>query len=274
MNLETHTPPEPIAPLIEGIIHFDGLVPDHSIERVVPTGHLFILFELDDIPRHTYEPDSLQPKATYSGVWVSGMHRNHISISTPQNSSMLVVQFKPFGAHPFLHEPVSLLNELIVPAREVVGDELDLLRDRILGTSEVNERFALINQWLLSRFRPQLNPPPDLLEFIALLQQSPATGLKQLITDYPASQKTLIEQFKQYVGLTPKYYQRIIRFNELLQRIRHQKTLSWSDIAHECGFTDQPHFIREFRHFSGFNPSEFISRAFNHDEPNFFALDR
>lgn len=46
MIFEAHTPAPLIAPFIESVFHFKDLVPDHSIERVVPTGHLFILFEL------------------------------------------------------------------------------------------------------------------------------------------------------------------------------------------------------------------------------------
>ena len=46
MIFETHTLKAPLNKYIESIFHFKGFMPDHSIERVVPTGHLFILFEL------------------------------------------------------------------------------------------------------------------------------------------------------------------------------------------------------------------------------------
>lgn len=275
MIFTPHQPPESLAPYIGDVFHYEQFVPDHSIERVVSTGNIYLLFELDDQPRHTYDADTLTPNGTYTGVWIYGMHRNHISISAANNSSMLAIQFKPGGSHPFLHVDVSRLNELIVPVQDLIGEELLELRKEMMATGSAAHCFELIDQWLLQRFDSSRCPPAQLLSFIDSLQQAPATALKQLIEDYPASQKTLIDQFKQYVGLTPKYFQRILRFNDLLQRIRDKQTLSWTDIAHDCGFTDQSHFIREFRHFSGFNPSEYLDRAFDqNDDPNFFPLDR
>ncbi len=91
---------------------------------------------------------------------------------------------------------------------------------------------------------------------------------------YPGSQKKLIDEFKKFVGLTPKYYQRILRFNDLLQKIQHKDSVTWRDIAQDCGFFDQSHFIKEFRHFSGMNPEQFIGNEFHKTEPNFFPLDK
>ena len=59
---------------IESILYFKGLVPDHSIERIVPTGHVFVIFQLDNILRNTFDNETLKPLKTFSKVWVSGTH--------------------------------------------------------------------------------------------------------------------------------------------------------------------------------------------------------
>ena len=274
MNFTPYQPSPEIAPYIESIFHYSGLMPDHSIERVVPTGHLFILFELDDHIRHTYDNDSLEPNADFSKAWISGMHRNYISISAHENSEMLVIQFKAFGSYPFLHEATDMFNELVIPAHEVVGDSLYALRDAMKTANGVDAKFSLAENWLLDRLDIARAPPRPLLEFITQLQAEPAAGLNALIDAYPGSQKKLIDEFKKYVGLTPKYYQRILRFNDLLQKIRDKDVVTWTEVAQDCGFFDQSHFIKEFRHFSGMNPEEFIRNDLNQDEPNFFPLDR
>ena len=68
-------------------------MPDHSIERVVPDGHIYLIFELDGLTRHTYHNDDLSPKAEFSKAWLSGMHKHYISISAHQDSEMFVIQF-------------------------------------------------------------------------------------------------------------------------------------------------------------------------------------
>ena len=113
-----------------------------------------------------------------------------------------------------------------------------------------------------------------MLSIIKELQNHPASKYNEIIDNYPNTQKHLIDQFKKYIGLTPKYYQRILRFNEILQQIQKKENITWTQIAYQCGYSDQSHFIKEFKHFSGFNPKEFIQEGFNHDETNFFPLDR
>ena len=274
MIFETHNPDPRIAPYIEAIFHYKNFVPDHSVERVVPTGHMFILFELDGFVRNTFDNVTLEPNAEYSRVWVSGMHRGQLSISAHENSEMFVIQFKPYGSHPFTHLPTDSLNERVVAIEEVLGDSLLHLREAMMQTTTSQEKFELAEQWLLNRYDQERQPPAELVEFVSQLQSQPVAKLNGLIERYPTSQKNLIDQFKKYVGLTPKSYQRITRFNELLARIQNQENVSWAEVAYDCGYSDQPHFIREFQHFCGMNPAEFIRQDFNKQEPNFFPLDR
>ena len=102
MIFETHELKGTIRTYIESIFHFKDFIPDHSIERVVPTGHIFIIFELDGFTRNTFDNSTLKPNNTFTKVWVSGMHKNHISISAHKKSEMFVIQFRPFGGYPFL----------------------------------------------------------------------------------------------------------------------------------------------------------------------------
>lgn len=274
MNFTPYLPGPTIAPYIESIFHFKDFMPDHSMERVVPTGHVFIIFELDGYVRHTFDNDSLQPSASYSKVWVSGMHRNHISISAHQNSEMFVIQFKPFGGHAFFPETMETYAEQVLSANDIFGTRILTLQDDLVNTTTHTEKFALAEAWLMNQFKPERTPSPALLHFVQDLQKEPVAHLNDLMEHYRKSQKHLIDQFKKHLGLTPKYYQRILRFNEILLRIKEEQKISWAEIAYSCGYSDQSHFIKEFRHFSGFNPSEFIKQEFDKEAPNFFPLDR
>ena len=274
MHFQPHQVPAPFNRYIESIFHFKGFTPDHSIERVVPTGHIFIIFELDGYPRNTFDNDTLKPNATFTKVWVSGMHRNYISISAHSDSEMFVIQFKAQGAYPFLHFPVEELNEKIVQGETLLNGELVELREKLLVPDTSEGKFAVAEEWLNSRYDETKLPSNDFLTALEQLQAQAAANYDEIVENYPNTQKHLISQFKKYVGLTPKYYQRVLRFNDILQKIHQQEKIAWADIAYQCGYSDQSHFIKEFKHFSGFNPQEFIKQAFNKDEPNFFPLDR
>ncbi len=272
---EAHILKKPIANFIESIFYFKDFKPDHSIERVVPTGHVFILFELDDIERHTYNKDTLKPNGTYKNAWVSGMHKDYLSISAPQDSEMLVIQFKTIGAYPYIHQPIHQLNNKVVEAEAIFGKVILDLRTQIIKAKDVTQKFTAVENWLTERIAETKAPSASLIDMLSLFQSQPITEHKTIVASYSNTQKHLISQFKTYFGLTPKVLHRIFRFNEILKQIQNKQNLNWSQITYEFGYSDQSHFIKEFKEFSGFNPQEFIKLDFHKDnETNFFPLDR
>lgn len=274
MNLKTHTVGSEPGKYIETLIYYSDFMPDHSIERVVPTGHSYLIFELDGYERNTFDNDTLRPNATFGKVWYSGMHKNYISISAHQNSEMFVVQFKPYGAHPFIHRPVYELNDRVVAGEEVFDETIFQLREHLLKAGNAGEKFQIAENWLNERYDERRVPPEELLEVVIRLQRESVSNYGSVVEEYPKTHKHLIDQFKKYIGLTPKYYQRVLRFNEILQLINQSKKIEWSQVAYHCEYSDQSHFIKEFKHFSGLNPQKFISNDFHRDGDNFFPLDR
>lgn len=272
---ETHILGKSLDNYIESIFYYKGFKPDHSIERVVPTGHVFIIFELDGFEYHTYDKKTLKPNGTYKKVWISGMHKDYLSISAHQDSEMLVIQFKTNGSYPFLKTPIYQLNDKVVDAQEIFGDEIIELREQILKNKNATAKFESVENWLLNKFDVNKIPNIEVLDILLKLKAKPITESSKIIASYPNSQKHLISQFKNYFGLTPKVFHRIFRFNEILKKIQNKEQLVWSQIAYEFGYSDQSHFIKEFKEFSGFNPQEFIRSDYHkEDETNFFPLDR
>lgn len=274
MLFETHQLKGPLSTYIESIFHFKDFIPDHSIERVVPTGHLFLIFELDDFERCTFDNETLEVNSTFTKVWISGMHKHHLSISAHANSEMFVIQFKPFGAYPFFHFPIHKLNDQVVPAEQILDEEILDLRQELLKAVGPIEKFKQAESWLLSRFEKDKTPPQELLDVLEKLSVESVSHFPRIVMEYGKTQKHLIEQFKKYVGLTPKYFQRVLRFNEILQNIHKNEAIEWPQVAYQCEYSDQSHFIKEFKHFSGFNPQKFIKHDFHQEPPNFFPLDR
>ena len=274
MIFETHSFKNPLIDFIEAVFYFKAFKPDHSIERVVPTGHLFIIFELDGFERNTFDNESLVPNGIYKNVWISGMHKNYLSISAHQDSEMLVIQCKAHGAYPFIKKPIDSLNNKVIAAQEVFGAAILELRNQILNTTTSSEKFKLVEKWLLKQVDQTKSAPKEIVSILEEIKSKPISENKEIIACYPNSQKHLINQFKKYLGLTPKVFHRIYRFNEILKQLQNKQQIVWTHIAYEFGYSDQSHFIKEFKEFSGFNPQEFINFDFHKEEPNFFPLDR
>jgi AraC-like DNA-binding protein len=81
-------------------------------------------------------------------------------------------------------------------------------------------------------------------------------SVSDLANELKISERQLERIFKQYVGLSPKFYSRIIRFSTIFQ-LKEQGDPNWIDLTYESGFADQSHFIRNFKAFTGEDPSSY-----------------
>ncbi len=75
------------------------------------------------------------------------------------------------------------------------------------------------------------------------------------------SHRRFIELFRRAIGLSPKLYCRVLRFQSALERLAGRATHSLADLALAAGYSDQAHFNREFREFTGMPPSEYREAA-------------
>ena len=81
--------------------------------------------------------------------------------------------------------------------------------------------------------------------------------------------RRFIELFRESVGLSPKVYCRIVRLQSVIDRIASNAEVSWADVAASSGYSDQPHFARDFRAFTGLTPGVYrrIKPAATHHVP-------
>ena len=73
------------------------------------------------------------------------------------------------------------------------------------------------------------------------------------------SQRWFTERFRAEVGMTPKLFARVQRFQRVVQTIHPLAQVDWADVASACGYFDQAHFIHDFRAFSGFTPAAYLA---------------
>lgn len=270
MQFARHQPSGSLAGYIECLVHFAGFQPDHRVERVVPTGHSFLIFELDGMVRNTFDPVTLEPSGTFSQAWFSGPRCEHLAISAHPGSEMFVVQFAVTGALPFVHRPIDEYAGRVIPAATVFGESVLRLRDALKSAASPENRFGRAEEWLNRMMKAEFGPPEELVRVVELMERQPFNGPAE---GYPHSQKHLITLCRKFTGLRPKELQRVFRFNALINRIAADEAVSWAALAHDFGFTDQSHLIREFIRFTGFTPRRFMNRELTAEEMRFIPLD-
>jgi methylphosphotriester-DNA--protein-cysteine methyltransferase len=78
------------------------------------------------------------------------------------------------------------------------------------------------------------------------------------------SKRRFIQVFNERVGLTPKLFCRVRRFQSVLGLIANGERIEWADLAVDCGYFDQAHFIHDFASFAGLNPSAYLNSRTEH----------
>jgi AraC-like DNA-binding protein len=95
-----------------------------------------------------------------------------------------------------------------------------------------------------------------------LLDSGGAIPIGRLAAEVGWSHKHLITQFRQQVGLRPKTAARLVRFDRVWRRLDQSGGRpEWADLAHDAGYADQAHLIREFRRFTGMTPTQFQAQT-------------
>jgi methylphosphotriester-DNA--protein-cysteine methyltransferase len=132
------------------------------------------------------------------------------------------------------------------------------LRVRVLEAPTPAQKLRAVELVLLERAAGMLEEQP-VVEYAAgnLLCTPQTARIADLATKTGFSSRRFIELFKLHVGMTPKLFCRVRRFQSVLRRITSGRSVSWTGVALDCGYFDQSHFIRDFQAFAGVNPTKY-----------------
>jgi AraC-like DNA-binding protein len=144
------------------------------------------------------------------------------------------------------------------------------LPELLSNATTIDEQIRILSFYLFDQQQSHSRHPDDLTKFaISQLTQSKGNiSLKELQQKTQLSERSLERKFKDSVGISPKLFSRIIRFQETLNQMRNNRYDNLSDIAYENDYADQAHFIRVFKEFTGFSPLEFKKQS-TEDVENF-----
>lgn len=119
---------------------------------------------------------------------------------------------------------------------------------------------ATLEAALLQRLERPRNPAVA----FAIRRFRRATSVAAVAQEIGLSQRTFINLFAREVGMTPKLYCRVRRFNRALRMVHRREDVDWAEVALACGYFDQPHMIRDFRAFADLTPSKYLELRTEH----------
>lgn len=264
MNFHHHVPCEPLRHFISLMWFGDDYVVPHSLERVLPTGEMSLIINLWENRTRVYDAADTRKFKTFDGCIVAGAYSAFTVIDTDEQRATAGVVFRPGGAFPFLGLPAGELQDSNASLAELWGRQAASdLREQLLAAQSPEAKLKILERTFLSRIDAPLEPTHPAVSFaVANFRNQPHRPVSSVTDQLGLSDRRFIQLFSQQVGLTPKLFCRVQRFQQVLRNITSlaaNSIIDWPQIALTCGYFDQAHFIHDFRAFSGINPTTYVA---------------
>lgn len=225
-------------------------------EAIMPDGCIELIFNLADPFKRYHEGSKIE---TQPATLLAGQMLRCAMIQPAGRVNLFGIRFHPGGAYPFLQLPLRELTDQIISFDNITGRLGRELAEKIQTAHSLRERLKAIETSFLTRLNPRYETARTVRHAVALIIQKdglmPIERLQQMAG---ISERQLERQFLTQVGLTPKFFSRLLRFQKVFKAVTQKRNLGWSFIAAECGYYDQAHFIHDFKIFSGQNPAAYF----------------
>jgi AraC-like DNA-binding protein len=193
-------------------------------------------------------------------AWIGGLSDTYTVVGFGATYGSIDLKLHPLGAYRLLGFPLRELTGRVVSLEDVFGSEGPLLAERLRGLGDWEDRFDVLEEFLLRR----LSVAPAIHPAVAwawgrLCDTAGSVRVGTLADELGCSRRYLRSCFQEQIGVTPKLAARLLRFEDVRRRIEIDPP-RWGEIAFDAGYADQSHLNREFRAFAGTTPTEFVAR--------------
>ncbi|QSQ16731.1 DUF6597 domain-containing transcriptional factor [Myxococcus landrumensis] len=251
-------PPPALRPYIHAFWVYEGYLPAHGSERVLPTGTVEWVMPLAGQRLEWRELDG--DAGHHSGAHVAGPRLTAYDVPTAQQAMLAGVHFRVGGAWPLLGIPQDALAERHVELSSLWGADVEVWMARLQEAKGDADRFALLGDLFLARLDEKRGSHPAVARALARLDASTVeVPVASLVAGSGLSHRRFIELFRREVGLTPRDFLRVRRFQRALEYTRKGAPLSITWVAHEAGYCDQSHWLLECRKLAGLAPGALAS---------------
>lgn len=259
-----------LRPYIRCYAYREIFITTGKLMRPVVAAHEFLItFNLTEIKYGFIRPDVSHNPAMEemmdSSILITGLGTQFAgSITTTGYSRLFSIYFTPTGFFHIFGIPAHYFTDILEEDAYACNKDMKFLRESLMESSSRFQMVQYCEAFLLkqlSKRKPAHHSGCMQALSLQLLNSNSDQPVKKIAYDANMSIKTLERRFIEQVGASPKTFSRVLRFNKAVasKMITPQKT--WTSIAHEYGYYDQMHFIRDFKKFSGTAPLDFFRNS-------------
>lgn len=268
MEYREYLPSATLAPFVKCFWSLESDDEAHQRERIFPDGSIELILHYRDFFQKYDEAGNtvVQPRSFFHGQL-----KRYFELQAMGKIGVFSARFHPAGLRPFVPFSIDEITDLTAPTAKAWSEKATQLEIDLLQAESTDQRIAVMETFLLGQLnREQVDPIVENCVG-SIIEQSGIISVDELTQQQAIGKRALERRFQQSVGLSPKLFTRIVRFNYALQLIEKRDFSNFTAVAYEGGFYDQAHFIKDFYDFTGLNPKQYFSK--NLEMVRFFNLD-
>ena len=233
-------------------------------EKIIPDGFPELIFHFKD----AYEININGRWELQTNALLAGQAKKYFFLKNTGKSAVFVIKLKPTALTHLFNVAMNVYSDKVVPLNEVNIQALKVLTKKIIVCNNHSDKIAVVEKELeplIGNLETDKTSIDKIVDFV--FRTNGSASLTEMQQKLFVTERQVQRMFQKYIGLSPKLYCRIIRFNYIFKLAKEEK-FSLTDLTHKAGYFDQSHFIRDFKNFTGEDPSKYCFSE--HNLANFF----
>lgn len=191
--------------------------------------------------------------------YVLGIMKKKFKRKLEGTGSVFGIKFHPGGFYPFLSKPLTALTNKQFSLHQFFGKAGKKFNQEIFSLQAPESKAIAAEKFLLSCL-PNKDETVVLIQKIAerIITDTSILKVEDVASAFSLSQRTLQRIFSTYVGISPKWMIKRYRLHEAIDVLEKTSTTNLAAIAHQLGYYDQAHFIKDFKSIIGVSPLKYI----------------
>lgn len=239
------------------IMESDGSIVVDTWEKCIPDGYIKLFLCGQNFPMYQNSEGKLID-------WKNGVGGHPTSptffIKLPRGKCLFVwISMKPYFFNWISKVPITELNNNITTLENFFSrEDLDQAYT-VFEQPNYEMMIQVLDDFLWKQYKNSSQVKDKSVQIHSLVYSNQGVvHFEQLVKAQNISMRTLQRNFHIEMGMSPKHFARIVRFNQVMKLFRERPEYSWLDISFLCGYHDQSHFIHDVRSITGLTPSQFF----------------
>ena len=255
MNIQQIQPPDCLREYVRYFwtLEYNNIGGETRSFRTIPDGCPGLIFEHSDKGTLFRQEKELPPIFLYGqSTGFSELHLNGAF-------STIGIFFYPHALKGVFGLDAGELTDSCLDLNDLALQRGFPLTEQLLNAISIQEQIGILSAFLSIQIRRNTGQIEGTIQYVLsqLSQSKGSASLKDLLITLQLSERSLERKFQHQVGISPKLFSRICRFQESLIQLKKNNYSKLSDIAYENGYADQSHFIRAFKEFAGSSPFQY-----------------